>query len=187
MRTYGYSVRAPQLRLQSSRKRPWGTWLIRIIHAHDAEQYANSRNEAAQKEETLPGREVRILFRGEHAEDIVVFVHGFAVVAPLLLVPPVAVGVAKLALLRDWIDVAAILRGWSVSPVGLRLGVDGGGGGRPCSGRQCRLAIHIGAVCGRVEGLGRGESASAAWPLRGGVEASCISCQSLCALVVDMT
>ena len=110
-RTYRYSVRAPQLRLQSSRKCPRDTWLIRIIHAHDADQDPSSRKEAAQKEETLPGRKVRILVRGEHAEDIVVFVHGFAVVAPLLLVPPVAVGVAELAFLWDWIDIAAILRG----------------------------------------------------------------------------
>jgi hypothetical protein len=40
----------------------------------------------------------------------VVFVHRLAKVAPLLLVPPVGVGIAKLALDARGVDVAAVLR-----------------------------------------------------------------------------
>ena len=56
-----------------------------------------------------------ILVWREDAEDVVVLVDGLAVVAHFLLVPPIGVGVAKLAL--EWkgrgeggIGIAAILR-----------------------------------------------------------------------------
>lgn len=47
--------------------------------------------------------------RREDAQLVEVLVAGFAVVPPILLVPPVAVGVAELSL--DWggLDVASIL------------------------------------------------------------------------------
>lgn len=50
-----------------------------------------------------------MLFRTEHAEDIIIFVHGFAEIPPFLLVPPVAVRVAKLPVLSRRVDVATVL------------------------------------------------------------------------------
>ena len=52
---------------------------------------------------------MRVLFGRKDAEDIIVFVNGFAVVASLLLVPPIAIGVAELALLRWGLDITAVL------------------------------------------------------------------------------
>jgi hypothetical protein len=69
-----------------------------VISVHHRAQSAKSRDEAAHEDHTPAGGEVCVLLRGEDAEDVVVLVDGFAVVAALLLVPPVAVGVAELAL-----------------------------------------------------------------------------------------
>ncbi|KAL8933278.1 MAG: hypothetical protein Q9211_005870, partial [Gyalolechia sp. 1 TL-2023] len=79
----------------------------------------NSRHEASQQQEPSAGGEMRVFVGGEDAEDVVIFVDGFPEVAPFLLVPPVGVGVAELALLGRRLDVAAILYGrlW-----GVRLG-----------------------------------------------------------------
>ncbi len=52
-----------------------------------------------------------VLFGGENAEDIVVFVDGFSEVPSLLLVPPVGVGVAEMAGYGRGVDVAAVLGG----------------------------------------------------------------------------
>lgn len=57
-----------------------------------------------------------VVVQREDTEDVVVFVAGLAVVAAVLLVPPVAVWVSLRSQLRDGVDVAAILTG-SVSPV----------------------------------------------------------------------
>lgn len=50
-----------------------------------------------------------VLVGGEDAEDVVVLVDELAEVAALLLVPPVGVGVAELALLGRGVGVAAVL------------------------------------------------------------------------------
>lgn len=59
-----------------------------------------------------------VFVRGEHAEDILVFVHGFPKVAALLLVPPVGVGVPELTLLGRGVGVTSVLlkvsHGWWV-------------------------------------------------------------------------
>ena len=44
---------------------------------------------------------MRVRFRGENAQDVVVLVHGLAVVAALDRVPPVGVRIAELALYRE--------------------------------------------------------------------------------------
>lgn len=46
----------------------------------------------------------------EHSHDIVVLVEWLAVVTALLLVPPVGVWIAELALDGRWVDIAAVLR-----------------------------------------------------------------------------
>lgn len=53
--------------------------------------------------------DIRVLFRTQHAKDIIVFVDGFAIISPFLLIPPVAVRVSKLPILSRRVDVAAVL------------------------------------------------------------------------------
>jgi hypothetical protein len=53
---------------------------------------------------------MRILFRREHAQNVVIFMDRFTIVTSFLFVPPIAVGVAKLALHAGWVDVASILQ-----------------------------------------------------------------------------
>jgi hypothetical protein len=66
-------------------------------------------NEGTELEGALGGRDPGVLVGGEHAQDVVVLVHGLAEVAALLLVPPVAVRVTELALDAGRVDVAAVL------------------------------------------------------------------------------
>ena len=54
---------------------------------------------------------------GEHAEDIVVLVDGLAEVPPLLLVPPVGVGVPELPLNPGRVGVGSVLFFFWVPPV----------------------------------------------------------------------
>lgn len=68
----------------------------------------------------------------EHAENIVVFVEGFAKVAPFLLVPPVGVGIAKLTFFGWRVDVTAVHAG--VIDVGLGDTSDLGKGGEEVAG-----------------------------------------------------
>ena len=58
-----------------------------------------------------------VLVGTEHAQNIVIFMHWLIEVFPLLLVPPIAVGISKLTLLPRRIDVAAILGCLSVLDV----------------------------------------------------------------------
>ncbi len=52
---------------------------------------------------------VRVFLRGKHAENVVVLMDWFAIIASLLFIPPVGIWVTELALFGGWIDVAAIL------------------------------------------------------------------------------
>lgn len=51
-----------------------------------------------------------VLVRTEYAQDVVIFMNGFAIIAALLFIPPVAIGITKLSFFRRRIDVAAILK-----------------------------------------------------------------------------
>ena len=50
-----------------------------------------------------------VLVGAEHAQNIVIFMHWLIEILPLLLVPPIAVGISELTFLSGRIDVAAIL------------------------------------------------------------------------------
>lgn len=52
-----------------------------------------------------------VLLSGKDSQDIIILMDGLAEVATVLLIPPVAMGVAKLALFLGRIDVAAVLEG----------------------------------------------------------------------------
>lgn len=49
---------------------------------------------------------MRIFFQTEHAENVIIFMHGFAIIASFLFVPPIAVGITKRPFLWRWIGVA---------------------------------------------------------------------------------
>lgn len=72
-------------------------------------------DEGANLGKTLAGRDPSVFVRRKHAQEIVVLVHGLAKVATLLGVPPLGVGIAKLALDARGVDVAAVLRTTSPS------------------------------------------------------------------------
>lgn len=72
-----------------------------------------------------------VVVQGQGAEDIVVLVDGLTVVAFVLLVPPLAVGVAVVALLNGRIDEAAVLRGC----VSAEVPGSSQEAGAPCTGR----------------------------------------------------
>ena len=50
-----------------------------------------------------------ILLQTEHAENVIVFMNGFAEITSLLLVPPIAIRISELSWLPRRIDVTAIL------------------------------------------------------------------------------
>ena len=106
---------------------------------------------------------MRVFVRTEHAKDIMVLMNWLAEVAALLLVPPVTIGVAELALYRGRIDVAAVLDNrWSgdMNPMGFSRRERNG----PYRDPRLRLAKGILFVCGRRRGCGGGERTVA--PLR---------------------
>ena len=92
--TYWNSQGASQFLLQSIRIRLRYTNLVWIIHPSNGHQPKHGGYKSPHQHSTPAWFEMRVLFGREDAEDIVVFVNGFAVVASLLLVPPIAVGVA---------------------------------------------------------------------------------------------
>lgn len=57
----------------------------------------------------MSGCKMGVLLRGEHAENVVVFMDRFTIIASLLFIPPVGIWVTELALFGGWVDVAAIL------------------------------------------------------------------------------
>lgn len=100
-----------QLPIQPTRKGPLHRRLIRIIQADNPTETGHNTDKASQEEEPLSSGEMGVFVGGEHAQDVVIFVYGFPKVSTLLLVPPVAVGVAELALLRGWVGVTSVLYG----------------------------------------------------------------------------
>lgn len=107
--THPRCTRAPELSLQSvfklaRERRP--VRVCRLDHVADAQK---GGDEGSDLDEAPPWADPGVLVRREDAQLVEVLVAGFAVVPPILLVPPVAVGVAELSL--DWggLDVASVL------------------------------------------------------------------------------
>lgn len=86
------------------------TGLIRIEEVDDAGEEEDGRYGASEEEEGLGCREMIIWFSAESCQNIVVFVDGLPKISSVLLIPPLAVGVAELAFLSWRINVTAILR-----------------------------------------------------------------------------
>lgn len=77
---------------------------------NDSHKTEDSGDEAADLEDSDAWSGVGVLEWGEHSQNIVVFMKWLAVVTTLLLVPPVGVWIAELALNSRWVDIAAVLR-----------------------------------------------------------------------------
>lgn len=50
-----------------------------------------------------------MLFRGQHAEYVMVLVDWFAIISSFLLIPPVGIWIAKLSLLTRWVYITPCL------------------------------------------------------------------------------
>lgn len=107
--TYPRCTCAPELSLQSVLKlaregRPVG--ISRLDDVADAQE---GGDEGRDLDQALARADPGVLVRREDAQLVIVLVAGFAVVSPILLVPPVAVRVAELSL--DWggLNVASVL------------------------------------------------------------------------------
>lgn len=98
-----------QLPIQSALERPLHGRAVGVRQAHNTAQAEDDADEGAHEDEALLGGEVGVLVGGEDAEDVVILVDELAEVAALLLIPPVGVGVAELALLGRGVGVAAVL------------------------------------------------------------------------------
>lgn len=115
-RTYPRCTRAPKLPLQSALKLARERRPVRVRRLDNVADAQEGGDEGRDLDEALSRADPGVLVRREDAHLVVVLVAGLAVVPPLLLVPPVAVGVAELSL--DWggLDVASVLFE-TVSPV----------------------------------------------------------------------
>lgn len=82
---------------------------IGVDQAHRSTHAKKSHHEGAKQHASPAGREVVIVMEGNRTQDIVILVYGLAVVAAVLLVPPVAVGVTLAAKLARGVDVATVL------------------------------------------------------------------------------
>lgn len=114
--THPRRTRAPKLPLQSTLKLARERRPIRVRRLDDVADAQEGGDEGCDLDEALARADPGVLVRREDAHLVVVLVAGLAIVPPLLLVPPVAVGVAELSL--DWggLDVASVLFD-TVSPV----------------------------------------------------------------------
>ena len=107
--TYRQGTRATEFGLESTGVSPGHGGLVGVVAADDAHEHQDGTDEAAEQDGAEAGLEVGVGFGGEDAEDVVVLVHGLAEVAALLLVPPVAVGVAEGALDGRGVLISAVL------------------------------------------------------------------------------
>lgn len=100
------SSQQPSISQQSSRLRNSDsprrgrvrTHPIRIISVCNSQQHTDGSHETSHQHAAPAGREVCVFLGREDSENVVVFVQGLAVVTAFLLVPPVAVRIAELAL-----------------------------------------------------------------------------------------
>lgn len=99
-----------QLPLQAALKLPRVADPVGVRQLYSVAHTEEDGHECANLRQSLAGGNPCVLIRGEHAHDIVVLVHRLAKVPPLLLVPPVGMGIAELALDAGRVDVAAVLR-----------------------------------------------------------------------------
>ena len=104
------STGSSQLGLQSVGEGPRNTRLVGVGYPHNTHKTENSCDKCAEQYGAPAGGKVVVRLGGKDTEDIVVLVDRLAIVAAFLLVPPVAVGITKSALLGWWVGVCTVLR-----------------------------------------------------------------------------
>lgn len=107
--TYPHRTGTSELAFETTLKLARIRLNIRVCHL-DADQYTQKgNNECAEHDGTLARSRPCVLVGREHAVEVEVLVDRLAKVPPLLLVPPVSVGVAELTLDRERVDISAVL------------------------------------------------------------------------------
>jgi hypothetical protein len=96
--THDDGVRPTQLSVQAAWECALHGWLVGVILVHHSEHAGKHDPEGAKPYRSPARRDVRVVFCRKDTQNIVVFVHRLAEVAAFLLVPPVAVRIAVLAL-----------------------------------------------------------------------------------------
>lgn len=108
-RTHRQGTWTTQLGLKSTRECSWHAGLVWVVASNNAHQAEHGRDKGSKQQKSETGLVVGVGLRREDAQDVIVLVDGLAVVAALLLVPPVLVWVTQLALDWRWLWVAAVL------------------------------------------------------------------------------
>lgn len=109
--TYQQGTLSSELSLQTIWVCLGGADLVRVNLVHGKTQAQDCDDKGSEQDAAPCGVEVVVVVQRDGAEDVVVLVAGLAIVAAVLLVPPVGVGVAVVALLEGRVDVAAVLVG----------------------------------------------------------------------------
>lgn len=107
--TYGQSIGASQLLLQTVDVGLGDTRLVRVVKADNTNKAQESNDEASEVEEALAGANVGVLLGTEHTENIVILVHRLAEVALLLRIPPTTVGISVGALHCGRVGIVVVL------------------------------------------------------------------------------
>lgn len=107
---YADSARSTKFFFKSTvGKRPRSRRLVRIIQTDQSAKTEEANNKGAYRQQRFVGRDVGVLFGTENAQDIIVLVNWFPEITPLLLIPPVGIRVAELALYSGRVGVVSIL------------------------------------------------------------------------------
>lgn len=111
--THPHSAHPAQLPIQTTLILLRHRWPVGICLRHGEDQRTDAAQEAQPHDRGAAGGHMVVLVQREDAQNVVVLVDRLAPIPPLLLVGPVAVGVAVLALDARRVDVAAVLLGMS--------------------------------------------------------------------------
>jgi hypothetical protein len=107
--THRKSIWASELLLQTVGESPRNGRLVRVEEAHSPTEPEECHDESTKLQQTFASSHMGILLRTENSQDFILLVNWLAEIPPLLLVPPVGIGVSELALDSGRVLVAAIL------------------------------------------------------------------------------
>lgn len=113
-RAYSDSPCTTKFSVKTTFKLSWHGRLIRIYHICKPTHRQQGSNETPYLKNSDRRSRMCVLLRTKYAQYIIVFMDGFPVVTPLLFVPPVSIGIAKLPLDWRWVNVAAVLKSLKV-------------------------------------------------------------------------
>lgn len=118
--THPDGARTAKLCLQPILVRLGDANLVGVVELGDSAEAEDTDNETAHEDKSPAGLEVVIVVERQGSENIMILVNRLAVVAPVLLVEPVAVGITLRSQLGRGVDVATILHQLAPVPSQLR-------------------------------------------------------------------